>query len=602
MGRLKIYSKFTTGMEVFLCLVVLAVAGFGLFKYAPGLFVKESQMVEVITMDGVNVDNISQTEKLELPSNSVSSKVSNEVPFAIAGYPWTGNTAIMAATGGSKTMKGSLMEKNKVNFQFFRQDNVDNLRQFQVNFAKSMSDGKAVVSATSVPAVTIMGDGAPFYIATTQKALNEAFGEGKYHVEAIAPVGISYGEDKLIAPIEWKANPNLALGSLISVVVGDGDWVVVLNWAAAQGFKINPDLSTYDAQAINFTNSEDNDFMKSAEELINHKEIKLKVVKDGKLTGGSITKKVDACGTWFPGDKRVFDAMSGYTDIVSTKDFNNQMPTTVIIVREWAAKNPAVINNFLSATYTAANQVKLFDEWRVKAAEALAATFGMGDTKYWYDAFKGVKGEKNGVKFSVGGSRVFNYADAMQYYGIGGDGVNRYKSVYEQVGKYLTTLDPFGFKTAVQGVGVVAFEKAVNPYYLKSINNIESGAVYTTDYQETATEVVTSGNFNINFAVGSAEILSSSYSDLDRIYNLLIQAESTKISLEGHTDSTGNPELNKNLSEQRAKSVKDFLIRKGVNSSRVQEVVGYGAEKPIASNATANGKAQNRRVVVTMLK
>jgi len=602
------FSRLTPLSKIIIGVLAFTIIGFLAYKFFPGIAVSESKSVQAIALDGVNIDNISHTEKLPVAGTDISSLVGSKPELKGAGYPWNGNSALLAANGGSHTTEGSLMEKNGVRFTFLRQDAVDELRNMQIEFVKELDKGVAnPVGARSVAFVSIMGDGVPFYLATTQKQLNDIFGIDKYHVEVEGAIGISYGEDKLIAPVEWKTNPQLMKGAVISTVVGDGDWIICLNYAAALGLKVNPDVSTYDPEAVNFVNSEKNDFMQAAEELIKSQKagftVELKEVKNGKLTGQTIKHKIDACSTWFPGDKRVFDELAGFTDIISTKEFNNQMPTTIVVIREWASKNPNTITNLLSATYTAANQMKLFDEWRVRASEAVFETFKMGDgAKYWYEAFRGIEGEKNGVKFHIGGTRVFNYADAMQYYGLNGDGVNRYKAVYEQVGQYLTQLNPFGFNETVAGVGVVPFDQAVNLSYLKSVNISDSGATYKKDYAKTATEVVASGNFNIAFNTGSADILPTSYPELDKIYNVLIQAENTKITVEGHTDNTGNDEINKSLSEKRAQSVVDYFARKGVATDRIQSTVGYGSTKPIDTNSTESGRAKNRRVTITLLK
>src|SRR5215218_4077088 len=114
----------------------------------------------------------------------------------------------------------------------------------------------------------------------------------------------------------------------------------------------------------------------------------------------------------------VFDALSGFTDVVSTKEFNNQMGCTVIFCKQWAEKNKDIVSNILKSTYVASNQMKQYDNWRKKASEVVAKTFAMETGSYWYDMFKGQQAEKNGISYNMGGTRVFNLADANQYYGI----------------------------------------------------------------------------------------------------------------------------------------------------------------------------------------
>jgi hypothetical protein len=76
---------------------------------------------------------------------------------------------------------------------------------------------------------------------------------GKYHVQVLGAYGLSYGEDKLIGPRIWKDNPQSMKGCVISSVIGDGDWVVAINYAFANKIAVNPDATTYDANAINCT-------------------------------------------------------------------------------------------------------------------------------------------------------------------------------------------------------------------------------------------------------------------------------------------------------------------------------------------------------------
>jgi outer membrane protein OmpA-like peptidoglycan-associated protein len=74
-----------------------------------------------------------------------------------------------------------------------------------------------------------------------------------------------------------------------------------------------------------------------------------------------------------------------------------------------------------------------------------------------------------------------------------------------------------------------------------------------------------------------------------------------KIEISGHTDKTGSEPVNFKLSEARAKTVVDYLVQKGVDQARM-EFKGYGSLQPIADNATAQGRAKNRRVEFKILE
>ncbi|MGY4384256.1 OOP family OmpA-OmpF porin [Pedobacter sp. UYP24] len=99
---------------------------------------------------------------------------------------------------------------------------------------------------------------------------------------------------------------------------------------------------------------------------------------------------------------------------------------------------------------------------------------------------------------------------------------------------------------------------------------------------------------NLEFDLGKATIRSTSYATLNRVAALLVE-KNFSLKLAGHTDNTGSMALNLRLSKDRAESVKAYLVSQGANASRI-EATGYGPNQPIASNKTAEGRQQNRRV------
>ena len=106
----------------------------------------------------------------------------------------------------------------------------------------------------------------------------------------------------------------------------------------------------------------------------------------------------------------------------------------------------------------------------------------------------------------------------------------------------------------------------------------------------------------IEFQTGSAEILHASDAILDEVVKIMNEhVEITKIRIEGHTDSEGKRESNRKLSDERAASVRTYLEKHGVDAGRLVSK-GFGQEKPIADNKTAEGRAQNRRVEVHIVE
>ncbi len=104
---------------------------------------------------------------------------------------------------------------------------------------------------------------------------------------------------------------------------------------------------------------------------------------------------------------------------------------------------------------------------------------------------------------------------------------------------------------------------------------------------------------NITFATDSADIASSFYTPLNNLAGSFRQYNQNSIEIVGHTDSTGNHAYNMGLSQRRAQSVANYLMAQGVDASRLS-TRGAGPDQPVASNATADGRAQNRRVEVTL--
>ena len=105
----------------------------------------------------------------------------------------------------------------------------------------------------------------------------------------------------------------------------------------------------------------------------------------------------------------------------------------------------------------------------------------------------------------------------------------------------------------------------------------------------------------ILFDVNKATIRPESATVLNNIVNVLNKYKNAKFSIEGYTDTSGNKAKNQKLSEERAYSVKAYLVDKGINPARLS-AKGFGPEKPIASNKTNKGRELNRRVEINLVK
>ena len=103
----------------------------------------------------------------------------------------------------------------------------------------------------------------------------------------------------------------------------------------------------------------------------------------------------------------------------------------------------------------------------------------------------------------------------------------------------------------------------------------------------------------IGFETGSYNLSGSIFSTLDGVAKILNEYPKSSLMIIGHTDSVGSSESNLTLSERRAESVGNYLIRQNVKSGRIT-TKGYGERRPIATNDTAEGRAANRRVEISI--
>ena len=104
---------------------------------------------------------------------------------------------------------------------------------------------------------------------------------------------------------------------------------------------------------------------------------------------------------------------------------------------------------------------------------------------------------------------------------------------------------------------------------------------------------------NILFITGSAKLQSKSYKGLNDVVDIMKANPDMLLKVDGHTDNVGKEDMNQTLSENRANSVKDYLVSKGIDADRIT-AEGHGETMPIATNNTAAGRKLNRRSELTL--
>jgi outer membrane protein OmpA-like peptidoglycan-associated protein len=159
-----------------------------------------------------------------------------------------------------------------------------------------------------------------------------------------------------------------------------------------------------------------------------------------------------------------------------------------------------------------------------------------------------------------------------------------------------------GWEGALIGAGVGALAGGVAGNYMD-----KQEAKLRQQMAGTGVEVVRQGDNltldmpgNVTFALNSAKLNPQFDPVLDKVAQTLTEYNKTVIQIAGHTDSTGSKAYNVKLSEERAISVKTYLESRGVPANRMV-TIGAGPDYPVASNATEEGRAQNRRVEITIV-
>lgn len=172
-----------------------------------------------------------------------------------------------------------------------------------------------------------------------------------------------------------------------------------------------------------------------------------------------------------------------------------------------------------------------------------------------------------------------------------------YQGMSQENGKFSLRL-PAGDKYEIFILGF----KDSTSYNILDIPSLQANASYKNpfvvniQFQPAKTFVLD----DVNFETGKAELKPESFTVLDELVAFLNRKEDQRIEIGGHTDNVGKPAANITLSMERAKSVMAYVISKGVDPNRLS-AKGYGSSVPVESNATAAGRAINRRTEVKIL-
>ena len=594
------FSRITLLGRLFIAALIIGVLWAGkYFALDKGLVFKrgtsQSQSVGSVDLPTAPSNAQEAVPALAIPSTTSASVSGPEMHLLI--WEWNTQLGMLYANGGATPTKGSLMEKYGVNLKLERQDATDQMQAALVKFAKEYA--KNPNTTEGAQGVVIMGDGAPAFLAGVNQEL-EKIGPD-YRAQIVGSLGFSYGEDKFMGLPEWRADPQKARGALVSAVIRDGDWNIVVKWAGDNNIPVNPDEKTYDPNAINFLNP--SDYLEAANKYITSVCEDRDVVVKGVRTGKKQNVCVNGVATWTPGDVNVSEKRGGIVTIASTKEFSSQMPAVVVLIGKWARDNRKTTTDFLRASLEGADQVKSYSSALQFAGEVSAKVYNDQNGDYWVSYYKGLtKADKQGLNVELGGSKVNNLADNLSLFGLAPGSTNVFKVVYNTFGGIDVKLYPAlvpSFPNA-DTIQDLSFLKEL----ATTTTNMAAGDKISYNGNAGISQKVSERAWKIEFASGKADISPSAAATLDSIASSAIVSSGLLLKIEGHTDNVGTPEANLVLSQARSIAVKSWLQTKYSASfpdSRIT-ALGKGQAEPVAPNITEAGRSQNRRVVIIMGK
>lgn len=507
---------------------------------------------------------------------------------------------LMFAAGGRQAAEGSLMCRNGVNLRLTREDDAGRMREALAAFAGELRDGIAE-PRQGTHFVAISGDGAAAFLKSLNDTLSR-LGPG-YTAKVVGSAGYSRGEDKLMGPLGWKADPAASRGGLVVGALRDGDWNVAQKWLVDNSLCNNPDETTWDPGCLNWVAAADS--ADAAEKYVaNYCETR-PVVSKGERTGAKKKVCVDGVVTGTPGDATVARKRGGLVSIVSTKEYASQMPVAILGIDRWMKTHPQIVEGMLAAIFRGGDQVRSREEALQKAAEVSAELYGETDADGWRRYYDGTKErDKQGLLVDLGGSTVSNLADNLVLFGLIRGTSNLFAATYgvfgdiaqrqypELVPSYYPVDDILdtSYLQAIAGrspVGRTSVAVADQPAFTPSAP---------------LRSVVSRRAWQITFRTGSADFTPDAEQELERLLRDLLVASGTVVQVHGHTDNVGSPKANLDLSEARAFAVKEWLEKQApVNfpEGRLRVFV-HGQENPVAPNSTEAGRARNRRVEIVL--
>jgi outer membrane protein OmpA-like peptidoglycan-associated protein len=203
----------------------------------------------------------------------------------------------------------------------------------------------------------------------------------------------------------------------------------------------------------------------------------------------------------------------------------------------------------------------------------------------------------------LGGSAVNNLNDNLLLFGLQPGANNNFRSTYTVFGNIATQQYPDLFKDANK---IPDVKEILDTSYVLGASSLAQGGaeadVASFSSSGDTGRVVSKRDWSIEFDSGKATFTAEGERRMVEIKDDLAIAGALFVTINGHTDNVGSPESNMNLAERRAEAVKSWLQRKAPSNfpDNRFRLHAYGDSRPLAPNATAEGRAKNRRVEIVL--